>query len=127
MNIEAATQKISEMFPNRHVKISECTLVGATCLIVEFANGDSSTAPNRLIENHSAYMRILSSPNGEFVRGKEALNHKQEIERIVSHYKLRDAGLKFRKSSANNADEALDKIVKWFEKNQNLILTCSTR
>lgn len=127
MNVELATQKIKEMFPDRHVKISECSIVSSVCLILEFANGDSSTAPNRIIENHSAYMRIMCSPNGDFVKGKDALNHKQDIERIVSHYKLRDAGLKFRKASAKNADEALDKVVKWFEKNQDLILTCSTR
>ena len=125
MNIQAATQAISEMFPNRYIKIVEFTSIGASCIQVEFANGDSSTAPNNIILNHNAHMRFFCSAVDASLKGADALKHPQDIERIISHYKLRDAGLKFRKIKGKNAEDALGKLVKWFANNQALILAAS--
>lgn len=125
MNIQEATQAISELFPNRYVKIVEYTSIGASCIQVEFANGDSSTAPNNYIMNHNAHMRFFCSAVDASIKGSEALNHPQDMERIVSHYKLRDAGLKYRKIKGKNAGDALAKLVKWFAANQAVILNVS--
>ena len=125
MKIQEATQKINELFPNRYIRIVEQNLIGSVCLAVEFANGDASTASNNILMNHSAHMRFLSQPADDTLRGPQALNHPQELELLTWHYSLRKAGLKFRKINAKNSEEALDKLVKWFTKNQDLILQCS--
>lgn len=125
MNIQEATNAINLLFPNRYFNIVECSIIGSACLQIEFANSNSSNSPNNIIMNHSAYMRFLCSSIDVNSKGPDALNQPQEMERIVSHYKLKDSGLKFRKIKAKNADEALSKLVKWFTSNQDIILKSS--
>ena len=109
-----------ELFPNYLANASVSNNLGPS-LTVTFANVSSADeAPNRILMNASGYMRFMMHlcdnrgavlPEGSPV----------EIELLNWSLPYRSNALKFRKIKGKTPAEAMQKLLKWFEKNAEAI------
>lgn len=110
---------MENMFPTSNVKVYAQSIIGEKNIYVRYINAPSpAECSNGIMENDPAFMR--------FCFGRKA--GKVVIEAPCMHSsKLRNAGLKFRKITADNESLACEKLLAWFEKNREVILSVGTR
>lgn len=110
---------MENLFPNSNVKVYAQSIIGEKNIYVRYINAISpEKCSNGIMENDPAFMRFCFGRN----RGKTV------IEAPCMHSsKLRNAGLKFRKITAETEEIACDKLLAWFEKNREVILSVGVR
>lgn len=115
--VEALNNELKALFPTSGVNARIRRLLGHEDVCVLYTNAqDVSQCSNRIWENDRAYMHFSIERN----RDGSAY-----IEAPTMHFtnNLREAGVKFRKINAPDEATAATKLVAWFKKNRDAILS----
>lgn len=106
------TDKVPEL---RYNIIKECKILGGKTLRYDFGLYEGY---NNIFHNAKGLI-VLSIDNKD--RHKDYDDGEVEVNCVLFDYRLRDAGIKFRKINAKNYIDAIVKIETWFEKNAEAI------
>ncbi len=116
---------LSIMFPGTGVQAFTRNILGAS-IYVQYTNAsNASQCANGLLLNDPMFMLFAINSNGSHLRPKPGFY----VELLALHgNRFMGLGgiLRFRKINAATEQEAADKLVAWFKKNQELILSCQT-
>lgn len=119
--IETFNADIKKIFPN-FLSLAQLRHGLGHHVTVDFYNvADRSECASNILDNATGQMRFmmhLSNGRGTLPDGSPV-----SIDLLTWAYQLRNAGLKFRKINAKTPAEALAKLVKWFDKNREIILS----
>ena len=119
--VETFNTGIKKIFPN-FLSLAKMRTGLGHHVTVDFYNvADSSECASGILLNATGQMRFMMHlSNG---RGTLADGTPVSVELLSWSHHLRNAGLKFRKINAKTPAEAMEKLVKWFDKNREIILS----
>lgn len=126
MNLTTLTQGVAEAFaqasPGKslHYNTAQmCKSVGGLYVVYDFA-----FAPGYANIFHNAHGLIRLMIDRKEGDGSLDIDEScpVEVDALLYDYRFRNAGIKFRKMSAKNIEEAQKKIVAWFTKNAPAML-----
>lgn len=115
LNASLLQDNLTRLFPTSGIKVYVQSIIGSPNMYVRYTNGaNKNEYSNGIMENDPAFMR--------FCFGKE--KGKVVVTAPCMHSnRLRNAGVKFRKISAVDEATATQKLLAWFQKNHDLILS----
>ena len=105
--------ELTAMYPDNGVRVRKRNILGENIYVLYTHFSNALQCANGILENDPAFMHFCI----------EQVGKDWVIEHPVMHsYKLvREHGLKFRKIRGKTEQEAAEKLVKWFAKNQDII------
>ena len=117
---EQFNEAMASLFPSYLAKAVVSTNLGGA-LVITFANVASiEDAPNKILMNASGYMRFmmhLSDNKGKTLADGSPV----EIELLTWSIPYKSTVIKYRKVKGKSPEEAVQKLLKWFEKNAEAI------
>ena len=112
--------KMQTLFPNGYIQVGIRNILGPYAQI-NFATNKKEEWPNGIFDNANFSTKIGFSLSN---RGSDLLPAGSPMETDGSglpKYRMKQAGIKFRKISGKNIHDALTKLYVWFEKNKDAI------
>lgn len=113
--------ELSSIFPNSGVYVFTRTIIGESNVHIFYTNAKSAKeCENGILENDPAYM-------GYYIEYDED-EGKAWADRPVTHSsRLSSRDIKFRKINGKSQQEVAEKLVAWFRKNADKILSAGLR
>lgn len=111
---------MADMFPNYMVEANVVKIIGAPSLTINFYNVASlDEAPNKILLNTDYMKLMMHLVDG---RGKLVDADKFSIELLSWGPNFKPNGIKYRKINGKSPEDAMKKLVKWFDKNKDAIV-----
>lgn len=122
MNLTTLTEGVAEAFEGTSLHYNTARVgknIGGTFVLYDFA-----FAPGYANIFHNAHGLIRFMIERKDGNGSLDIDEScpVEVDALLYDYRFRNAGIKFRKMSAKNIEEAQKKIVAWFTKNAPAML-----
>lgn len=111
---EYLQRELSALFPDSYVKAQAGNFIGEWTTFLDFRHAtEREQVASGIWENDPAWMRFFTQgENGKFCINRPAMHW---------GYLFNDCGVKYRKIRGQTHMECAEKLVKWFQKNQNEI------
>lgn len=111
--------EIAEMFPDYMVKAIYKDNMGPH-IIVEFYNvASKDEAPNKILMNTDFMKLIIHLYDGA---GRVVDMDKFSVELVSWGHRFKPNNIKYRKINGKSPMDAMDKLIKWFAKNEDAIM-----
>lgn len=108
------TTELTAMFPNNGVRVRERDILGKNIYVLYTHFKDKSQCSSGIIENDPAFMKFAIYSNREGWYIEYPITHCGRV--------FDNDTVKFRKLKGKTEQEAAEKLVAWFKKNQQHIL-----